>query len=216
MLQAFSDTKAMMGISILLLVCSIFVMIMIGVLYQKLIAETDNMSSTTNKLLKQCKLKFANCYRMNSGVANIPVFVDKFLNRLSIGKITFRTLYHMSGQLMLLAVFFAGVGACVSIVAGAAVLDILPYYIVSLIGLYLYFSISSAIDVKGKIAILKTNLVDYLENHMVCRLEHPEKEDILEEKLKPEAVERQGVSARSILSHLEEEELEDLLKELLA
>lgn len=218
MLQTFSDTKAMMGISIFLLVCSLFVMIMIGVLYQKLISETDNMSSTSNKLLKQCKLKFANCYRMNEGVANISVFVDKFLNRLSVGRFTFRSLYHMSGQLMLLSVFFAGVGACFGIVAGSLIGDILPYYIVSLFGLYLYFSVSSVVDVKGKNAILKTNLVDYLENHMVCRLENPEEKDALEEKLKPEYGSGKGgrTTVKKMLSQMEEEELEDLLRELLA
>ena len=126
MLEKLVDTNFFMGVSISLLVCSIFLMIMIGVLYQNLIAETDNMSSTGNKLLKQCKLKFANCYRMNSGVANISVFVDKFLNRLAIGRFSFRTFYHMSGQLMLLSVFFAGVGACIAIVAGAILGEILP------------------------------------------------------------------------------------------
>lgn len=218
MLQTFSDTKAMMGVSIFLLVCSLFVMIMIGVLYQNLIAETDNMSSTSNRLLKQCKLKFANCYRMNMGVANISVFVDKFINRLSIGKFSFRFLYHMSGQLMLLSVFFAGAGACIGIAAGSSIGEILPYYIVSFFGLYLYFSISSAVDVKGKIIILKTNLVDYLENHMVCRLEHPEEKDVLEEKLKPEysAAKKASTSVKNMLSQMEEDELEDLLRELLA
>lgn len=218
MLNQLADTNFFMGVSISLLVCSIFLMIMIGVLYQNLIAETDNMSSTGNKLLKQCKLKFANCYRMNSGVANISVFVDKFLNRLSLGKFTFRSIYHMSGQLMLLAVFFAGVGACIAIVSGAVLGEILPFYIVSLFGLYLYFSISSAVDIKGKIAILKINLVDYLENHMVNRLEHPDEEDILEEKLKPQYSEtkKPAMSVKNILSQMEEEELENLLKELLA
>ena len=218
MLEKLVETNFFMGVSITLLVCSILLMIMIGVLYQNLIAETENMSSTGNKLLKQCKLKFANCYRMNSGVANISVFVDKFLNRLAVGRFSFRTLYHMSGQLMLLAVFFAGVGACIAIVAGAVLGEILPYYIVSLFGLYLYFSISSAVDVKGKISILKTNLVDYLENHMVCRLEHPEEKDSLEEKLKPDSANSKKpiMTAKNILSQMEEEELEDLLKELLA
>jgi len=218
MLNQLVDTNFFMGVSISLLVCSIFLMIMIGVLYQNLIAETDNMSSTGNKLLKQCKLKFANCYRMNSGVANISVFVDKFLNRLSLGKFTFRSIYHMSGQLMLLAVFFAGVGACIAIVSGAVLGEILPFYIVSLFGLYLYFSISSAVDIKGKIAILKINLVDYLENHMVNRLEHPDEEDILEKKLKPQYSEtkKPAMSVKNILSQMEEEELENLLKELLA
>lgn len=217
MIQVFSDTKAMMIVSIFLLVCSLFIMIMIGVLYQNLITETDNMSSTGNKLLKQCKLKFANCYRMNEGVANISVFVDKFLNRLSVGRFSFRSLYHMSGQLMLLSVFFAGLGACFGIVAGLSVGEILPYYIISLFGLYLYFSISSAVDVKGKISILKTNLVDYLENHMVCRLEHPGETDALDEKLVADNSDRKATSSvKKMLSQMEEDELEDLLKELLA
>lgn len=191
---------------------------MIGVLYQNLITETDNMSSTANKLLKQCKLKFANCYRLNAGVANISVFVDKFINRLSIGKFSFRTLYHMSGQLMLLSVFFAGIGACLSIVAGANLGEILPYYIVSLFGLYLYFSVSTMVDVKGKMMVLKVNLIDYLENHMVNRLENPEEEEYLERRMKPEqtGTKKPAVSVKNILSQLEEEELEDLLKELLA
>lgn len=208
----------MMSICISLLVCGILLMIIIGVLYQHLIGETENMSSTENRLLKQCKLKFSNCYRMNAGVANISVFVDKFLNRLSIGRISFRMLYHMSGQLMLLAVFFAGAGACKAIVEGASLGDILPYYIVSLFGLYLYFSISSMVDVKGKIGILKVNLIDYLENHMVSRLDMPQsdEEDLLAEKLTSEKKSRAAVSAKSILSQMEEEELEDLLKELLA
>lgn len=218
MLEAFADTKVMMGVSISLLVCSLFLMIMIGALYQNLITETDNMSSTTNKLLKQCKLKFANCYRLNAGVANISVFVDKFINRLSIGKFSFRMLYHMSGQLMLLSVFFAGLGACISIVAGASLGQILPYYIVSLFGLYLYFSVSTLVDIKGKIQVLKVNLMDYLENHMVNRLEQPEEEDILEDKIQSGYVgqKKSAMSVKSILSQMEEEELENLLKELLA
>ena len=218
MLNELAKQNWMMGISITLLVCSIFLMVMIGVLYQNLIGETENMSSTNNKLLKQCKLKFANCYRMNGKVANISVFVDKFLNRLHIGKISFHTLYHMSGQLMLLSVFFAGTGACISIAAGASIGEILPYYIVSLFGLYLYFSVSSAVDVKGKIRVLKVNMMDYLENHMISRLELPEaeEEDFLTNKLVTEKREKPGVSAKTILSQLEEEELENLLKELLA
>ena len=218
MLKELVEQKWMMGIGIFLLVRSIFLLIMIGALYQNLISETENMSATTNKLLKQCKLKFANCYRMNSGVANISVFVDKFLNRLSLGKLSFRMLYHMSGQLMLLSVFFAGLGACIAIVDGAVLGEILPYYIVSLFGLYLYFSISSMVDVKGKIGILKVNLMDYLENHMVNRLEIPEEEekDIITEALQPDKTKKPAVSAKSILSQMEEEELEDLLKELLA
>lgn len=143
---------------------------MIGVLYQKMIKETENMSATKNKLLKQCKLKFANCYQLNKGVANIPVFVDKFISKVSIMRISLRSMQHLSGQLMLLTVVVAGVGACREIIQGETVGKVLPYYIVSFLGLYIYFSISGLVDLQGKKERLKTNLVDYLENHMINKL----------------------------------------------
>lgn len=150
---------------------SIFLRVLLGMLYQRMIRETDNMSSTENKLLKQCKLKFANCYQLNNGVANIPVFVDKFLNRLALGPLSFDTMYHLSGQTMLLSVVCAGVGICRSILGGRTLGEILPFYVVSFAGLYLYFSVSTVVDLKGKRRVLKVNLVDYLENHLSARID---------------------------------------------
>lgn len=154
-----------------LLAISVFLRVLQGLLYQNMIKESDNMASTENKMLKQCKLKFANCYQMSNGVANIPVFVDKFLNRMKWGPFTFETLYHLSGQAMLLSVVSAGAGVCRSILAGRTLGDILPFYIVSFFGLYLYFSISTVVDVKKKKRVLKVNLVDYLENHLSPRID---------------------------------------------
>ena len=128
------------------------------------------MASTDNKLLKQCKTKFSNCYELNNGISNVSVFVDKFLNRLSLGPFSFEMLYHLSGQLMLLSVVFSGVGICRSILAGHTLGAILPFYIVSLLGLYLFFSVSTIADVRGKKKVLKVNLVDYLENHLSPRI----------------------------------------------
>ncbi len=150
---------------------SIFLRTLLGMLYQNMIRETDNMASTENKLLRQCKLKFANCYQLNNGVANIPVFVDKFLNRLALGPLSFETMYHLSGQSMLLSVVSAGVGACRSILSGKMLGEIMPFYIVSFVGLYMYFSVSTVVDVKGKRRVLKVNLVDYLENHLSARID---------------------------------------------
>lgn len=97
------------------------------------------MATTGNRLLKQCKVKFANCYQLNGGVSNIPVFVDKFLNRLSFGHLSFDAWYHLSGQCMLFSVIFAGVGICKGILDGRMLGEILPFYIASFLGLYLYF-----------------------------------------------------------------------------
>lgn len=150
---------------------SILLRIFLGVLYRRMIKEADNMASTRNRLLRQCKTKFASCYELSGGVPNIPIFVDRFLNRMALGRISFDMMYHLSGQLMLLAVVCSGIGACRSILAGRTLGDVLPFYIVSLFGLYAYFSISTVVDVNGKRRILKVNLVDYLENHLSPRID---------------------------------------------
>ena len=176
MFLIFQEEK---GITICMLVflgLSIFIRLLLGAVYQKMIRETDNMAATENRLLKQCKVKFANCYQLNKGVPNIPVFVDKFLNRMSVGPLSFETLYHLSGQTMLLSVVSSGVGICKSIMDGRMLGEILPFYIASFMGLYLYFSISTVVDIKGRRRILKINLVDYLENHLSARIQVTEQD----------------------------------------
>ena len=149
---------------------SVGIRLFLAMLYRQMIHETDNMATTRNKLLKQCKLKFTNCFQLNNGVPNVAVFVEKFLNKLSLGPFSFQLLYHLSGQLMLLSIVFSGVGVCRSIAAGSMFGEILPFYICSLLELYLYLSLATLADVKGKRKALKINLVDYLENHLSNRM----------------------------------------------
>ncbi len=171
MFEIFKEEWMITVLMLFFMGMSICLRVLLGMLYQNMIEEADNMASTENKLLKQCKLKFANCYQLNNGVANIPVFVDRFLNRLALGQLSFETMYHLSGQTMLLSVVSAGVGICRSILNGRMLGEILPFYIVSCVGLYLYFSVSAVVDVRGKRRVLKVNLVDYLENHLSARMD---------------------------------------------
>ncbi|MBQ7775222.1 MAG: hypothetical protein IJ379_14500 [Lachnospiraceae bacterium] len=171
---------------------SLSIRIFLASLYRQMIHETDNMATTHNKLLKQCKLKFTNCYQLNNGVPNVPVFVEKFLTKLSLGPFSFRVLYHLSGQMMLLSVVFSGLGACRGIIAGSMFGEILPFYICSLVELYLYFAVSTMVDVKGKRNALKINLVDYLENHLSNRMQvtHADMQMLYGEKEKRNTIPR--------------------------
>lgn len=170
MFTIFKEEKVITAGILVFLCLSVLVRLMLAWMYHTMIRETDNMATTGNRLLKQCKVKFANCYQLNGGVSNIPVFVDKFLNRLSFGHLSFDAWYHLSGQFMLFSVVFAGVGICKGILDGRMLGEILPFYIASFLGLYLYFSLSAMIDIKGKRRVLKTNLIDYLENHLSGRI----------------------------------------------
>lgn len=199
-------------LAIFLITLSIICQVVVGVLYQNMIQETDNMSATNNKLLKQCKLKFANCYQLNAGVANIPVFVEKFVNRIKIGIFTLPGLSAFSGQMMLLSVLLCGIGVYSRIVEGRFMVELFPYYIVSLFGLYAYFSITSLVDIKGKKEALKINITDYLENHMVNRLKVIPRERVMKEFIKEE----EACPETSAFGHREKQELEQLLQEFLS
>ena len=227
MLQILFQHPEFMIPTLILLSLSIICQISMGVLCHKLIRETENMSSTSNKSLQQLKLKFSSCSKLHEGISNIPVFVDKYMNKIKVNGISLATLKHLSGQLVLLSVLISGIGACKGIVLGESVIYVIPYYIISFLGLYCYFAISSLVDISGKTKILRTNLIDYLENHLANRLEQTSldlklvegTDAAIEEKAVPEISEgadKQDKQEGSVLSHTEAKELETLLKEFLA
>ena len=105
----------------------------------------------------------------------------------------------------------------------------MPFYLFCLIGIYLYFMVSSMVDVPGKKNYLKVNLVDYLENHLSSRLRGVDEELAGLERLK-KAENRKPEVKRTVelmpigeqpskmarLSTAQEAELEALLKEFLS
>lgn len=222
MITEFLQHSFYIRIVLLLLVLSILFQIIIGVLYQRMLRDTNNMAVTDNKILKQCKLKFTNCFELNEGTINIPVFVDKFMNQIRFAGLSLSNMMHMSGQLMLLSVFAAGIGVCKSIIAGATLGELLPYYVVSLAGLYIYFSVSSLVDAKGKKNMVRTNLIDYLENHLAKHLlliKEKEMQPFIRKENMDKDMENESLEKENMQTSFkggEQDELEQLLREFLA
>lgn len=196
----YFDQSFIMILTLVFMAVGILYQVAIGVVYQKMIQSSDTLSGMDSKLLNQCKERFVNCYKLNGGVANIPVFVDKFINRIRVLGMSINFMKHLSGQLMLAGVFIAGFGVCKGIVEGRKFVDLLPFYIISLFGIYLYLSIMSVVDMPNRRKMLKTNLTDYLENTVAQRLEHGlmEKEKLLFELAQERSskAERRGKSDR--------------------
>ncbi len=163
--------KIIISVVLVLFLSGTIIQLLLSRFYSVLITETENMATTEVELLSQCKRKFSNCYRLHNGVLNVPAFVEKYLNKMKMGKFSVTTWKHFSGQLILLSVFAAGLGACIGIMEGKTIGEILPFYIISMFDLYFYFAISGFADIEEKKCVLKINLVDYLENHMGNKLE---------------------------------------------
>lgn len=212
MLTIFYRHQFLSVVIFALLFFSIICQVMLGVIFHKMINESDNMPTTDNKLLKQCKLKFISCYKLNGRMLNTSVFVDKFISKIHILGISLTRFSHLAGQMMLLSVLVTGVSICISLAGGDTLFQIIPYYLVSILGLYLYFSVSGFVDISGKKNQLRTNIVDYLENHLLPRLELEKETE--KKHFQPEMKEEQDSQENEFSDYTEE--LEDLLKEFFA
>ena len=71
MFEVFEKEKLIVVLMFVCLLISILVRLILAFVYQEMIQETENMSTTNHKMLKQCKLKFSNCCRMNNGMQNM-------------------------------------------------------------------------------------------------------------------------------------------------
>lgn len=196
---------------------SIILQMIIGNVLGRMVNEAENIASTENKQLKQCKLKFVNCYKLNEGMGNVTVFVERFLEKIMVGKIKITTLHRISGQLILFSVLLSGIGAARGIVSDETIGQILPFYVLAFLGLYLYYVSTSFASIEEKKLSLKFSLVDYLENHMVGRLKQTE--EVLNQKLIEKEIEEEKKdvkkSQESIFGEKEKQELETLLREFL-
>lgn len=209
------------GTAVVLLLLSILCRFVTGMLLKKLMKEAENMSATNNGFLKQCKLKFQNCYELNGGAVNAEVFVGKMLQNVKLGKCSLRLLNFMAGQLLLLSVFADGIGACVGLACGETLGEILPYYLLAFFSLYVFFSISGWIDVQGRQEALKITMMDFLENRMAERMKSVKEDSAyLEAEEKKARMEAQMAGAAQKDHPKQEEgsadELEALLREFLA
>lgn len=192
---------------------SVVLQIIIGNVLGRMVFEAENMASTENKQLKQCKLKFVNCYKMNEGMGNVTVFVERFLEKISIGRVKITSVHRISAQLMLFAVLLSGIGAARGIVLGETIGQVLPFYVMAFLGLYVYYVSTSFAGIEEKKLSLKFSLVDYLENHMVGRLKQTE--EVLNQKLVERQEEVPEVPKENFFSEKDKHELETLLREFL-
>ena len=192
---------------------SVFLQILIGNVLKRMVNEAENMSSTEDKQLKQCKLKFVNCYKMNEGMENVTVFVEHFLEKISVGKMKITFVHRISNQMMLFSVLLSGLGAARGIVLNETIGQVLPFYLFAFLGLYIYYVAMSFAGMEEKKLSLKFSLVDYLENHMVGRLKQTE--EVLNQKLVEKEMKEPIKPKDSFFTEKDKVELENLLREFL-
>ncbi len=200
MFTILKEHEILTGLILFSLLFSIICQIISGVICHRMISSSDNMAETKNKQLRQCKEKYTGYYKLNGKMVNTGVFVDRFLQGVRFARIKLTWLNHISGQMMMFSILVSGLSICLALASGSTLFQIIPYYLISILGMYLYFSISGMVDLQEKKNILRINLTDYLENQLAPRLE-TEKENAMEEGIR-----KREKYAKELLKEMEAEE----------
>ena len=168
----------------------------------QMVKASEKLEEEKPKILKDWIEEYL---REKQKIINIAVFIDKKLQKLTIGKYKIVSIKHFSGQMLLFAVFLAGVGACKGIIEGKTLGQVLPFYIISLFGMYLHFSLAGIMDLEGKKKIIQMNLSDFLENGKTYLYNLPEVER-----------EKEIEEGKYFFGEEEDRELREIIREILA
>lgn len=183
------------------LMTSVFCQIIITYYMLQMAKASENPEENQSKILKDWMEEYLKEKQM---ITNTSVYIDKKLQQLCIGKYKVTCIKHLSGQTLLLAVFLAGTGACRGIIEGQTLGQVLPFYIISLFGMYIHFSLAGIMDLEGKKKIIQMNLSNFLENSN-SYLHSP-----YEEKTEKEVEE-----GKNFFGEKEDLELKEMIREIL-
>ena len=174
------ESPSSIGMFVFFLV-SMGILIFLAVNYNQFIKDAENMSITKRRELKAIKTKFLNIYGRKETEEerrfsiqeqiNVEVFVDKAINRLKFCGLKVNTWRFLSGQSLLISIIFAGLGVFRGILAKMTIRELSPFYLIAFLELYIFFSVVSICDYEGKDKLLRLTIIEYIENHMVNRIQ---------------------------------------------
>lgn len=151
-------------------------------LYKRLIRETGNMMLTRNKWLRELRQRAEDTYRLNQGVANTRVFVERQIDEAKLGMFTPEGWSEFSSQMTALCFLLGGAAAF-----GAYWYRCDSYYIILYSSMGLLTGIFNimldyGVGLENKRRRLSTCLQDYLENSLWKRLGRDRQPEMEEEK----------------------------------
>ncbi|WP_099467350.1 hypothetical protein [Konateibacter massiliensis] len=141
-------------------------------IYIRLMEESENVPASKNKLIKQMKLKFENCHKLNLGVNNVHIFVNKYMYKHKVGKIS---MYHYN-RIPIVAAWLCGTAGiasgCICYLANYSVKMGALYEIYGIGSILILKLVDVILDTDYKRNVVYTNLVDFFENSLQNHLTH--------------------------------------------
>ena len=153
-----------------------------GSFYKRLIKETGNMMLTKNKWLRQLRQRAEDTYRLNQGVANTRVFVERQVYDARLGFLTPGGWNAFSSQVTALCFLVGGIAAFLAYWYRCDSYYIVLYSSVGVLTGIFNIMRDLGAGLEDKRQRLSVSIQDYLENSLWKRLGRDRLPDLEEEK----------------------------------
>lgn len=148
----------------------IMVRLLAGSFYKGLIKESANLALTKNKYLRALKQNAEDTYRLNQGMNNTRVYLEKQLYSLKMMGLSIKGLDNLSGQLTLLCFLAGGAAAFMAYWYRSDNYYIVLYGAVGILCGMLTMFVDYGVNLEAKRQQLLICLQDYMENVMWSRM----------------------------------------------
>lgn len=169
MLEILETGKALYALAAICIL-GLLSRVMARSLYKRLIRETDNMTLTKNRYLRELKQKAENAYRLNQGIQNTEAYLEKQLMNYRFFGLTLNGWGNLSNQFTVLCFLAGGTAAFLSYWYRCDNYYIVLYGTVGILaGLFTLF-VDCGVNLTERKLQLLNALQDYLENSLFHRL----------------------------------------------
>ncbi|MDD7388471.1 MAG: hypothetical protein PUG60_02220 [Lachnospiraceae bacterium] len=148
-----------------------------GIYYRQMINQTENMMSARHSFLLQMRNRFENTYRVNNGIDNVPLFVDRQLSGNRFLGIHVQKAGKASQKAALLCLIFGGAVTMMQQIKGFSAHQVVTTLGVTLFCAVAGFGIYILSDMEYAQNQLQVLLEEYFTNTMAKRLANSREEE---------------------------------------
>lgn len=169
---------AMAGVFFLGIVSRFF----LNLAYRSLLKDIGNLPTPRSRILKQIKLKYESCDKLDMQISNTEAFVRKNLYEHRVCGLSLRAIEKILGQAMFFGVLIGVSTAIFAMLTEMETRVVIVHIATTLLGAALLFNYDKLSDISYKRQVVETGLVDFLENHLQMHLAAPERGEAAEQE----------------------------------
>lgn len=157
----------LINLSLVFALFAILSRLILGIIYDVLLKETENINTSKAKFSKNYKTKLESGIQVEHFVNNAAVYVEKYIRKQRYLGITLRGFSQMSVQFLLLSVILNTFTSAVAIIKEMQMQLVVWSILINVIALLLFCLAESIIDSGYKYDGIKVNMQNYIENEYI-------------------------------------------------